>query len=295
MQKSPEELYREYQSTRDNIPQSVLKTIRQGMDNDRAEDAIHSILEQAKPLHGNPKSSTRRNEAKQEDSLLQKVRQWFNPGFQLGGLAVAGALAFALFSPMLELTPNTEGTYAQFSNCAECASYVANASVLTRSTAIGQKRIEPQQRLAARLGRLSAKFEIAKTTKSEKITANAFNELKKFSTANAALEKATSSLNIETALTALRNESKQHLTVFEASKALFIVNVSARNAHNIDASLLQTELAKALNFFERVANPSELQLSIINDLKALMQSAEWDERKSFEVIQLSRRGLETLG
>ena len=69
----PDELYRAYQETRDNIPPRSLAIIRAAAEAQAAEDNIQSILQQAKPIHAQSENQTFTHSTAQKSSWLHRI------------------------------------------------------------------------------------------------------------------------------------------------------------------------------------------------------------------------------
>jgi len=260
--KTPNELYREYQNNRDSIPHAVLNNLRDSAEQQKYEGNIHAILQQAKTVgvaaDEHAKQINTAGTSPERAGFLDKLKDWFSPA--MGGGLVAAALIAVVAVPLLR----DQDQYQHLANCGNCLSHASNASALTRSTAPGQPRISTETRTAAKLGRISAALASSHETK-------------------AILEQ----LNLSTHA---RNP------VFDASKALFIANVSARNAkiNGLNEEAVNS-IMRAATQFNTANSQTELQKNIANKLDATLEGLTDDASKLDTIIELTRRAMESLG
>ncbi len=292
--KAADELYRDYQTHRDNIPPALLNNLRAAAASQSHEDNIHVILEQAK-VQGAQATSAESKPVQLENaaspSFGQRLRDWFSPAWG-GAIAAAALIAIVAGPNLLNNSP-----YSHLANCAECVSHARNASALTRSTAIGQAPLSVPERTAARLGRISAKLKIAESANLSQLDQSARQELIKFAkqTDNELLLTAAGADHSDTVR--LLNDIAQAESVrFNASESLFIANVSARNALKSDnAADALPSFGAALEDFNRIQQPSELQRNLASQLQSVLATPDLTEAKLKKIIELSRRAMETLG
>ncbi len=289
----PDELYREYQSSRDNIPQASLTALRSAAENKRAEDNINAILEQAKPIHARGEQTSVTESKSEHKSVFTGIMDWlFGNAWGLGSAAIAGALVALVGLPFFS---QNIPPYSQFSECGDCASYIANASALTRSATLTRQRTNPEQRLAAKKGRLSAKLEIANAAKLTAVKEQAFKEFEKLAERDANLSTQGQSSDVKSVINALATSSSNNSDVYLASKALFIANVTARNAKNLEQTEIQDSLIAANTAYASVLEPNELQKDIRGKLLELSEMRSFTNTQLEKIIEITRRAMESLG
>lgn len=306
-ERPPNELYREYQATRDDISPQVFDSLMDSAANRKHEDNIHAILEQAKVAHTTTNQHNNvENINKPKNGLLKSLSQWWNPVW--GGAAVATALIAAIAVPLVyEVSPYGSSKGAYLAGCSDCANYAANASALTRSSNLG-KPIPVQVRTAAKLGRIQAKFEIAQITQLSALQNSAAKELNTLAErlGSEQLKSLSPTSDLGQAMSGIERYAKSDIEVFNASKALFIANVSARDAKVRLATLAlqasNSEAVKELNqrfnlatdSFRATLGDSELRKNVSLQLETAIEQPITAPHLD-RIIELTRRAMESLG
>ena len=113
--RSPEVLYREYQNTRDNIPDGTYKAVMSKANEARHEANIHSLLQEAKKTI-NSKSTERIVEQRVKTSLIDRIKGIFsNSPSRVWGSAFA-SLALAVVVIPFSMKSST---LAHLDDCSE--------------------------------------------------------------------------------------------------------------------------------------------------------------------------------
>ena len=295
----PDELYREYQDTRDNIPSNIFNNLKDEAGALQHEENIHVILERAKSHTAVPPAYNTAGDEKGGASngirnLLDKLSQMLNPVW-------AGALITAALVTVIgvnSLVPSSAPHY--LSNCEQCLSHAMNASALTRSTALGVS-ISVESRKAAKLGRIHAKLLVSQMAELPQLAEVALTELEKFSSRadDTQLKQIAASKNVNHVIDRLANHSAGQSIVFNAANALFIANVSAREAtQHSDLSLNRDQLldifTQASDTYSLIEGKNELQKTLSKRLREELKGS-LNKVKLNRVIDLTRRAMESLG
>ena len=294
----PDKLYREYQETRDNIPQSIYSELSTQAEQNRHEDNIHAIVQQAKVYK--PEAA---------DTKQQSGTPWLQKLFSAGSRPAWG-MAFAslaLAVVVLPLMNNPSGDYnaqiAHLADCEGCAGYVADASVVTRSVTPGLQRNDQRLRLAAKLGRIDSSLKLSVILEDQEIFSSALRELRKIadSTQTPELVKALESRNpnAATLIKAINSDIQSAGTedIFAAAGEIHIANITARFALNESAgSGVHPTYTRAVEAFSAIREPTVLQQTILEQLQNLQSSGTLDDESNLKKsIELYRRAMESLG
>lgn len=293
---TPDELYREYQNTRDNIPESVYSEIVSKAEQVRHDENIHQILQQAKIAENSrAQSPAQTNDVKA--SFADRIKNLFTlaPAKTWGTAFASVALAVIILPIAMNSSAPQFSEVAHLDGCTQCGAYISNASATTRSVAPGLSKTDPQARIAARLGRINASVKISAMLEDDAALSASFKELRKLTNKAPKTESATTNdmLNaIQLALT--ENRFK---TTFTAAEAIHIAEITARFALNEGQSNgVRDTLNSAVNAYSNIDDLSLLQQSILNDLRAMQTSPEISGKADLEkTIQLYSRAMESLG
>ena len=301
--KSPDALYREYQNQRDDIPSGIYHNLVSKASEVRHEKSIHSLLQQAKiKLNETEEQKVIPNSPKKL-SIVAKVKEFFSTSPSKAWGTAFASTAFAIFAiPLLmnsSLTNNSEATYnnvAHLSNCADCGSYINDASLMTRSALLGSNQVTPSAKIAARLGRQSGNLKIAATLDSQIITDNALAELKKINEtiSDKTLETILNSntLEISALISAIKDNqhSINNTSVFKTAESLHIASITARSAIETgDMKHANTTRHDAISHYQTIQDRTVLQDNLLKQLTNV-QTSSIDS-----LIKLYTQALQSLG
>lgn len=155
--KSLVDMYREYQTQRDNIAAENYAELIEETAAKNSEDHIHRILQHAKSYQNTNKKTE--NSTKQDNHtglLTSLVRLFKNP--KVLGSALAASCA-VIIMPALIPTPGHQLNLAQFKDCPQCGSYFEAYSV--RGVNPLPSAITPQEKVSARTGQIIARLMIS--------------------------------------------------------------------------------------------------------------------------------------
>lgn len=300
---APDQLYREYQNSRDNIPESVYQEIISKAEQVQHEDNIHLILQQAK-LSGNTNAQQTSSTNSQAQSIAERIKALFtdSPVKSFGTAFASIALAVII----LPIAMNSSPQFSELSHldgCADCAAYINNASVTTRSVTPGLSAIAPENKIAARLGRLSASLKIAAALEQDSILQASLPELKKLAaaTTNSELKNSLQSgeINTHDLITAVKGAivNRQLEKIFLAAESIHIANITARFAVNEGqtGAVMQT-LSDATRIFAEIDEPSILQQNLLNEMRTIKTTQGNIDKKMLNItIELYNRAIKSLG
>lgn len=156
---NPAELYRDYQNGRDNIPNDTYSTLLSKAEAQGHEDAIHSILQEAKS-HSNLTQTSAPAAAHGKGALARIFDFIARPS--IAAPVFAASLAIVLLPSFLSENANS-GFNGAFTDCSDCQAYMASYS--TRSIPLTQNRPTPEQQSSAKLGQLVANLMISQEAK----------------------------------------------------------------------------------------------------------------------------------
>ena len=283
-----EKLYQRYQETRDDIPATVLQELLLKAEAATHEDSIHSIIQAAKVANFATDSNTEHANVKDTNSnrLVSFIKSLFNTanndsvrkpaGFALACLAIA-----LVVGPMLG-DLNTQNKYPEtehLNDCSNCGHYISNALATTRSSLPGLSKTSAEDKFSAKLGIILARLEIEAYKNSDLAIENARNELSKQSPdlLNEKLQSLmTGNVDIKTLSDALEISSLNK-QVSNASKAIFIANISVRYAQDNDGTIVNKEtLDNAISSLDAITSKSELQSSAAESLRTELLKSTLD-------------------
>jgi len=296
-------LYREYQNSRDNIPESVYQEIVSKAEQVQHEDNIHLILQQAK-LSDNANTQQTSSVNSQTLSIADRIKSLFavSPVKSFGTAFASIALAVIILPIAMNSSPEFSEV-AHLDGCADCATYINNASVTTRSVTPGLSSIAPENKIAARLGRLSASLKIAAALEQKDILEASLPELKKLAVGanNSALQNSLQSdeLNPQDIITSVKGAiaNSQLEKTFLAAESIHIANITARFAVNEGGTgaVMQT-LSDATRVFAEIDEPSILQQNLLNEMRAINAAQGNADKKTLQtMIELYNRAIKSLG
>lgn len=268
---NPEWLYRRYQESRDNISPSVYNALRKKLEDEQHESSIYAITQLAKTAaYANEAVAPKKAKSSWFARTIAKIG---TASPQLGMVAACLAIVAVIAPFGFNSTSSSLSSATHLSDCAECINYAANASVTTRGVATPNLGLGYRQ--AARLGALSGKLHVLTAYDPDQALKIALADLNKLPTTI-----------ISDGLTALKSESDPSLnkldqelrnaspnpSVFEASKALFIANVTTRHAlasGSSDGLSASIEAAvKAFNGIEDRSSEQNRQIETLEGYKA---------------------------
>ena len=300
---APDQLYREYQNSRDNIPESIYQEIVSQAEQVQHEDNIHLILQQAK-LSDNTKAQQTSPTNSQAQSIAERIKALFtvSPVKSFGTAFASVALAVII----LPIAMNSSPEFSEVSHldgCADCATYINNASVTTRSVTPGLSSISPEEKIAARLGRLSASMKIAAALEQDSILEASLPELKKLAagSTNSELKNSLQSteMNPLDIISAVKGAmvNSQFEKNFIAAESIHIANITARFAVNEgQTSAVMQTLSNAARNFAEIEKPSVLQQNLLNEMRAIKTTqGNLDKKELHSMIELYNRSIKSLG
>ena len=296
------QLYRRYQETRDDIPLPIFNSISLAAQNASQEDAIHSILEAAKVAsYANDKE-----EVGKKSSWLTLINEKLKSGlfksslYKPAGVGFACLAMVAVVGPMfLNSTSNQFQEVAHLTDCAQCPSHINNVLTTTRSTALGLNQVDAQSRHAAKLGQIQARLKIEASNNDPLAVDKAIASLKKLDGSMISKELAslinpqpnTERTTVDSLNTAIASAtSNVHITL--ASEAIFIANISARNALTLNNSeAARVPLERALVALKKLPTPSNLQQSAILKLEQNVSADTLNLKRVIKSLELSAKSL----
>jgi len=295
-----QDLYRDYQETRDTVPESLLTTLRNAALSEANEGAIHEIVQRSKVADQNTafdKASERQSEAtRTRRSFTDSLTAWLSPA-RFGGALAALVLAVVLV-PMFNSNQQAS-QYAFLSDCADCVNYVQSAARTTRSGLGVSPALAIDDRLNARLGRVVAQLLIAKEVDGENIDALARAELKKLAELFKQ-DKLSKWAELPTANEIIAAISDSYALLpreFKNARDLFLSNVVARQA--LESSLGADQklfIDRVTQDFIGQTSDSVLDGVIKEDLKVLAsKDNEWSKLDLQNFIDLTQRAMATIG
>lgn len=297
--KSPEEIYRDYQNNRDNIPSHIYQDFSSKAADKTREEQIHSILQQSKVVINNaPKPSS-------EPSVLNRLKTFFSdtPSKQWG-TALASLMLVAIVAPIFFNSPNSlYGSTAHLSDCSNCATHISNASLTTRGTLLGGNQVSPSAKIAARLGRQSSNLMIASSLDSDEIVNRSAAELTEInvqlSDPHLSQVLLTSPLNASDLINAISTakESTNNQTIFYAAESLNTANITARAAiENQQNDYVIETFSTAINSYESIQVKTTLQTNLLEQLKSTQLSIKSTQSLDLEkIIEQTNQAISSLG
>jgi len=299
---TPSELYREYQNSRDNIPSSVYNELLSKAEQAQHDDNIHRILQLAKV--SGTKAEALKQAPEQKPSFADQVKNLFGLAPQKAWGTAFASIALAVI--ILPIAMNSSPQFPQVSHleeCAQCASYIRDASVTTRSALPGLSKRNPQSVIAAKLGRISASLKISAQLEEDAILNNSKTEIRRLVSAAAdtrlskiPLSETITSEELIAAIQISVSEASQE-KAFTAAQAIQIANVTARYALNEgDTEQVGATLDEVIDAFSKVNELSLLQQSILKELQALKTRPIVDDKNALtNAIELYNRAMKSLG
>lgn len=299
---SAEKLYRHYQETRDDIPLSTFNSLSLAAEKASQDDAIHSILEAAKVAsYSNSKEFTGK-----KSSLLTSIGEKLKSGLFGGNLYKPVGVGFACLAMVAVVGPmflnNVSPLYkevAHLDDCAQCSSHINNVLTTTRSATPGFSQIDAQSRYAAKLGTIQARLKIEANTDSKLAIDNAITALKKLDRAMLSQELGSliskestrETTTVDSLNTAILSATKDPAVTL-ASEAVFIANISARQALEINNSeAARAPLELALLALKGLPSPTNLQKSAVLKLERSVQAETLNLKGTIKSLELSAKSL----
>lgn len=300
-----EQLYKRYQETRDDIPLSMFHAISAATESAHHEQAIHAIAQAAKVAS-----------AKTKDSQSGKKSSWFTTAvealktsFSENRLSKPMALGFACLAVFAAVGPlfinNTSNPYfshdvAHLSDCVECQTHIRNALATTRGASLALSTLNEDARLDAKLGLIQGRLHVESTYGDQFAISNAIEALNKLDKSSLSsplnesiinASKASNSITAESLSVAISN-SANNSVIRHASNAVFVANISARNAQNdknIDTA--SASVLSALSAMQQIPKPTPLQEAAISKLENAVNASDMDLRKVIKNLELAAKSL----
>lgn len=245
---SPEQLYRAYQTTRDNLTVQDLRSLISAAQASAHEHAIHLIVAAAENQQTIDKTSSA--EEKNGSIIFDLFKRAFTRDLTKVWVGPVAALTVALlvtsnFQTSNEYLPRELG---QFASCDQCWKYLQSSKM--RGAIPGLSRLDLDQRFAAKLGEASAKLRVLLVSSpgSEKEpllqVLNDLRQLESFFGDELQRSMTKPYASTEKILIAMRTDmqSNEHRSIFTAAEGLQLTTVFARRAllENVQLGLLSS-------------------------------------------------------
>ena len=297
-----DQLYRRYQETRDDIPLPIFKSISLAARNASQEDAIHSIVEAAKVAS----YANDQEKVGKKSSWLTLLGEKLKSGLFNSNLVKPAGVSFAclamvaVIGPMfLNSTSNQFQEVAHLTDCAQCPNHINNVLTTTRSATLGLSQADAQSRHAAKLGQIQARLKIEVSNNDPLAVDNAIASLKKLDGSVISKELATlinqHSNSERTTVNSLNTaivSATSNVQITLASEAIFIANISARNALTLNNSeAARVPLERALVALKKLPTPSNLQQSAISKLEQNVSADTLNLKRVIKSLELSAKSL----
>lgn len=294
------ELYRQYQSSRDNIPSSVLSHILSEADQALNESSIHGLIEAAKVASYSSDNGT--SSAKKESwfsSVANQIKMAIRINTKPLGAAFACLAIIAVLVPILGeyKAGNNFSETAHLSDCAKCSSYLANALAITRGPSFGSGNSDA--RIASKIGLIQALLKIE--TNQESVNANSFVYAQINRLPKSIIDDELSSLfardaHIPEIIAALQERSPD-VKISQASEALFIANITSRfaidNPQSNDISIkLHQSWSSALELMQSINQTTDQQSLAIEKIASIINSESLASRKAIKAVEFASKSLE---
>ena len=194
-------------------------------------------------------------------------------------------------------------TLAHLDDCSECATYIANVSVVTRSALPANNQLSPSAKIAAKFGRLDSNINIADSLNSDLIMNRSVEELRKInqSIEDEGLRTALAAIPIdsESLLKAISNSKHviDNRANFFAAQSLHIANITARHAKaNNNFEHVTRTLDEAIAAYASIQDKTVLQDNLLVKLQALQLSYQSNEPPKLDnTIDLVTQAMASLG
>jgi hypothetical protein len=302
---SAEQLYKRYQETRDDIPLSTFDAISTATESAQHEQAIHAIAQAAKVASANRTDVQAGKKSSWFTTAVGTLRSYFSEN-RLSkpiGLGFACLAVFAAVGPLfLNSTSNPyfSQEVAHLSDCAECQTHIRNALATTRGASPALSTLNQQARLDAKLGLIQGRLQVESAYGDQYAISNAaaaLNKLDKTRLSSSLIDSiidadnANSSITAESLSIAIGSSANSSI-ISDASNAIFVANISARNAQddqNIDAA--SASLLSALKAMQQLPTPTLLQEAAISKLENTVNAQTTNLRKVIKDLEFAARSL----